>query len=56
MGVTDLRLRYPSINNELRFILKGGANPLILREDLAQAIVNKGCTGLELYDAEGYSF
>jgi len=55
MGITDLRLKYPSINNELFFILKGGSNPLVLREDLAQAIVNKGCTGLEFYNAEGYS-
>lgn len=56
INILDLRLRYQNIENELLFRLKGCENLLVFREDLAQAIVNKGCTGLVFYDAEGYSF
>ncbi len=56
INILDLRLRYQNIENELLFRLKGCENLLVFREDLVQAIVNKGCTGLVFYDAEGYSF
>lgn len=54
--ILDLRLNYKKINNELMFVLKRAGHPLVFREDLAQVIVNKGFSGLEFYNAEGYSF
>ncbi|WP_426474650.1 imm11 family protein [Chryseobacterium balustinum] len=55
MDVLDLKLRHEKIKNELLFRLKGCENLLVFREDLAQEIVNKRCTGLEFYNAEAYS-
>jgi hypothetical protein len=52
----DLRLDYAKSNNELLFRLEHCESLLLFREDLARAIINKGCTGIAFYDAEGYCF
>ncbi len=54
MGIRDLRLDYSKVNNEPLFVLKRAEHPLVFREDVAQAIVNEHCTGLEFYPVEGY--
>lgn len=55
-NISDLRLNYSNINDELLFRLEHCESLLFFREDLAQEIVNKGSTGLAFYNAEGYSF
>lgn len=54
--ILNLKLKYSIINDELLFRLKGCEHLLVFREDLAQQIVDKGCTGLAFYNADGYSF
>lgn len=55
-SIIDLKLDYSNINNEVLFRLEHNESLLLFREDLAQAIVNKGYTGLEFFPAEGYSY
>lgn len=54
LGINSLKLNEEKINNEVLFRLGGAETFLVVREDLAQEIVNAGCTGLEFYNSDGF--
>lgn len=56
IDIMDLQLDHKLISNELVFRLKGFYGLLVFREDLVVAFKNAKCTGLDFYDADGFSF
>jgi len=53
-NILSLKLDLKAIEGELIFRMIGYETLLVVREDVAQAIVNARCTGLEFIDADGY--
>lgn len=54
VDVEDLRLDYSKIEDELIFRLENCEILVFFREDIAKAIVNAKCTGIEFFEADGY--
>lgn len=52
--ILDLQLNADIVKDEILFRMVGYETLLVVRADLAQAIVNSRCTGLEFYRANGY--
>ena len=52
--IKNLSLNYTQINNALMFRLKGCETFVLIREDIAQEMVNNKLTGFHLFQAEGY--
>ena len=55
INIRSLKLDQNKVGNNLIFRLGGFETLLLFREDIAQAIVNNKCKGLQFVDAEGYS-
>jgi hypothetical protein len=54
IDIPDLRLNYNKVNNAEIFRLYGYKTLVLIREDIAQEIINTRCTGLKFYQAEGF--
>jgi hypothetical protein len=52
--MSELWLNKSSIGDEVLFRLIGFETLLIVREDLAQELINSGCSGLEFYSTNGF--
>lgn len=55
LDISDLQLNYEEIGNCELFRIEKYETLIAFREDLAQAIINAKCTGLEFFEADGYS-
>jgi hypothetical protein len=55
VDIKSLKLDQNKTENSLIFRLGGFETLLLFREDIAQAIVNARCTGIQFFDSEGYS-
>ncbi len=53
-NIVSLKLDMKAIEGEQIFRMIGCETLLVVREDLAQAIVDARCTGLEFIEADGY--
>lgn len=56
VGIESLKLDKSKTEDELIFRVKGCEVLIVVREDLAQDIVDKRLTGIEFYPADSYRF